>query len=435
MDRPIQPSARAFASPAQRGAPVERTRPAGLVKPPAAWATRALRRRPRCGPLACKWCGRFCWPARSQSASAACARAKWPVTTRPARSCHAGLPDDGGGTDTSRLRGVSSLARLICPSRVSPAVERSSGVSPSQAAKSRPDGRAFGSGVFSASIETITGPIPGIWLSRWAVALGLCRARNWASTSASRASTWARPSANPAIIACAIAGIVVSCCTIASSSARWDAPLAATNPNSAAWPWIALASCGGARTKLLARGGQRHGGLLIPRLGRHEAHRRTPGGLTQRLGISRFIGCPNAVSTGPVMRRSARLKPPPRSGRASDSAIMRSRGSSFATPTARRHPRHATGKCAGRVHANPANRLHERPPMLNFDHPTLARLMAFGDRQPQQARAQNAACGPAFPVFARDDRGASMPVVLYHALGCAPLETSSFTSSTASTKR
>ena len=92
---------------------------------------------------------------------------------------------------TSRLRRVSSPARVIRPSRVLPAVEWSFGVSPSQAAKSRPDANALGSGVFIASTEAVTTPMPGIWVRRWATGLALCQARSSASTAASRASAWA----------------------------------------------------------------------------------------------------------------------------------------------------------------------------------------------------------------------------------------------------
>src|SRR5216110_2979293 len=77
---------------------------------------------------------------------------------------------------TSRLRKTSSPARVILPSLVLPAVEWSFGVSPSQAAKCRPEGNARGSGVFITSAVAPIGPTPGICARRRLQALARCQA-------------------------------------------------------------------------------------------------------------------------------------------------------------------------------------------------------------------------------------------------------------------
>src|SRR6202051_1858119 len=82
---------------------------------------------------------------------------------------------------TNSLRKTSSPARVILPSLVLPAVEWSLGVSPSQAAKCRPEENAPGSGVFITSAVAPIGPTPGICASRRLQALARCQAISLAS--------------------------------------------------------------------------------------------------------------------------------------------------------------------------------------------------------------------------------------------------------------
>lgn len=96
---------------------------------------------------------------------------------------------------TSRLRNVSSPARVIPPRRVLPTVEWSFGVSPSQAAKSRPDLKACGSGVFITSSDAEMWPIVGTAVRRRDIALARCQASSLASAAARRVSSLANSSA------------------------------------------------------------------------------------------------------------------------------------------------------------------------------------------------------------------------------------------------
>src|ERR1700719_4899724 len=92
------------------------------------------------------------------------------------------LLDHGGRPrHQDALRNLSSPARVILPSRVLPAVEWSFGVSPSQAAKCRPEGNACGSGVFITSAAAPIGPTPGIFARRRLSALVRCQAFSLAS--------------------------------------------------------------------------------------------------------------------------------------------------------------------------------------------------------------------------------------------------------------
>src|SRR5882757_6261573 len=97
---------------------------------------------------------------------------------------------------TSRLRKVSSPARVIAPSFCLPAVEWSLGVRPSQAANCRPEPKACGSGVFITSSEAMTGPIVGIAASRRDRSLARYQATSLASIATSSVSSrsYSRPS-------------------------------------------------------------------------------------------------------------------------------------------------------------------------------------------------------------------------------------------------
>ncbi len=118
---------------------------------------------------------------------------------------------------TSTLRRASSPARVIPPGLALPAVEWSLGVRPSQAAKSRPDLNACGSGTFIASRLAPTGPMPGMASSRRDTSLPRCHACSLASAAASRSSSPASSPARPANTSRAIAGTPASAATAPSS--------------------------------------------------------------------------------------------------------------------------------------------------------------------------------------------------------------------------
>src|SRR5438045_9026506 len=107
----------------------------------------------------------------------------WP---RPRRTCWI----TAVAPATNRLRKTSSPARVILPSLVLPAVEWSLGVSPSQAAKCRPEENARGSGVFITSAVAPIGPTPGISSSLPLAALALGQALGLDSFAFSSARLW-----------------------------------------------------------------------------------------------------------------------------------------------------------------------------------------------------------------------------------------------------
>ena len=78
------------------------------------------------------------------------------------RRAPADLPDHRSRPDDEQAARIGSPARVMRPGRALPAVEWSRGVSPSQAAKSRPVLKRCGSGVFITRSEAVSGPTPGI---------------------------------------------------------------------------------------------------------------------------------------------------------------------------------------------------------------------------------------------------------------------------------
>ena len=74
--------------------------------------------------------------------------------------------------DASRSR--SALLRGIGPSFCLPPVKSSRGTIPIQAAKSRPDGKTFGSGTVAAIAVAPITPIPGMLSSRWLASFTRC---------------------------------------------------------------------------------------------------------------------------------------------------------------------------------------------------------------------------------------------------------------------
>ena len=81
----------------------------------------------------------------------------------------------------SRRLSVRSPILDIRPNRCFPPVDRSSGVKPTHAAKSRPFRKVVGSGARAAIAAAVTGPIPGTEVNR--LASRSSRARFWISLS------------------------------------------------------------------------------------------------------------------------------------------------------------------------------------------------------------------------------------------------------------
>src|ERR1700687_2316009 len=135
---------------------------------------------------------------------------------------------------TSGLRRPSSRARVILRSLVLPAVEWSFGVSPSQAAKCRPEGNARGSGGFITSVVGSIGPIPGICARRRLSVLARCQASSLASMFFSSACSCAYSLPCIANSSRASTGKASSAAMSATSGSVLSSPLAAVRPNSAA---------------------------------------------------------------------------------------------------------------------------------------------------------------------------------------------------------
>jgi len=93
------------------------------------------------------------------------------------------------------------------------------------------------------------GPMPGTWASRRLSALCRCQAISRASTAFNCRSRRAYSRPCRANNSRARAGSVSSAASRASSAAILSGPLAATTPNSAAWPRIALPSWVRLRTR------------------------------------------------------------------------------------------------------------------------------------------------------------------------------------------
>ena len=75
----------------------------------------------------------------------------------------------------SRRRSVRSPMREVRPRRSLPPVERCTGVSPTQAAKSRPERNVSTGGAKASMAVAISGPIPGTLISRRAVSSAFAR--------------------------------------------------------------------------------------------------------------------------------------------------------------------------------------------------------------------------------------------------------------------
>ena len=90
----------------------------------------------------------------------------------------------------SRRRSVRSPIREVRPRRSLPPVERCTGVSPTQAAKSRPERKVSVGGAKASMAVAISGPMPGTLISRRAVSSALARAAISASSAAVCSCRW-----------------------------------------------------------------------------------------------------------------------------------------------------------------------------------------------------------------------------------------------------
>src|SRR6476660_3619264 len=216
------------------------------------------------------------------------------------------------------------------PRRCLPPLELLRGTRPMKAARSRPDLNALGSVMVAASAVASMTPMPGMVSSRrlaghwrcWA-----CRRLSRVSICACKAAIWLASSFRLARASCGKRSSLASA-RIANSRQRPCLPVAATSPNSAMCARSALmvgVRCRSSRSRtnpVLHRSP-----LLLGRLERHKAHRRTAHRLADRRRVRRIglvalhIGLhvprwhqPNVVAelpelARPVMRPRARFHP------------------------------------------------------------------------------------------------------------------------------
>src|SRR3954451_13180885 len=209
----------------------------------------------------------------------------------------------------SKRRSERSPILEVRPSRSLPPLERWTGVSPSQAAKSRPRRNVWAGGASAVRAAAVTAPMPGIVISRRATALSLaCRAISRSST-ATRSSNDRSSSTNTARIPRAAWGRSQAGSSMAAMSLEvWTGPLAAITPNSVKWPRSALMAwdgLGALANQQVPRAEHDGGGLLVRALEGHEAHGRALGGLADRLGIRHVVLLP--LDEGLHVRRRDQL--------------------------------------------------------------------------------------------------------------------------------
>ena len=128
------------------------------------------------------------------------------------------LDDHAVGPRISRRLRERSPILVVAPRRCLPPVECCLGVSPSQAAKSRARRNVSGGGASVASAVAISGPMPGIVISRRAVSSSRARRAISASSVAIRSSRWRSPSTRTDSVARAVFGRLLSGGSISATS-------------------------------------------------------------------------------------------------------------------------------------------------------------------------------------------------------------------------
>src|SRR4051812_36734512 len=190
----------------------------------------------------------------------------------------------------SKRRSARSPILEVLPSRSLPPLERWTGVSPSQAAKSRPRRNMWAGGASAVRAAAVTAPMPGIVISRRATAFSLaCRAISRSST-ATRSSNDRSSSTSTARMARAAwgrseAGVLQGSDELGGMDRSFDGD----HPELGQVAPERIDGLGALANQQVPRAEHDGGGLLVRALEGDKAHGGTLSGLADRFGIRHVV--------------------------------------------------------------------------------------------------------------------------------------------------
>src|SRR3954452_16323328 len=196
----------------------------------------------------------------------------------------------------SKRRSERSPILDVLPSRSLPPLERWTGVSPSQAAKSRPRRNVSAGGASAMRAAAVTVPMPGMVISRRAAAFSLaCRAISLSSTATRSSNDLSSSTSTTRIDQYGqdrpsrlgqIGGGVLDGSHELGGMGR---PFSSDHPELGQVTAQRVDGLRALANQQVPRAEHDGGGLLVRSLDGHKAHGRALGGLTDRFGISRVV--------------------------------------------------------------------------------------------------------------------------------------------------